>query len=467
MGTFGLAWRNLARSFSRRWPVIVILAVSVAALEVGNTLLENSSDGLRRTYTSSFTGDWTVSARGRESFTLFGSDLPLIGEYYVLPTISNATELIASLRSQKGVSGVTGQVTAAGLLSLDSWAKPVPVFGVSFGEYFSLFPALKLLKGSLEPGAGRILINEAQLDSITKTLGREPRLGESLTLTIFNDHSFTIRPVTLTGVFRYPTRDEVLDRIVLTDPDTARALNGYVYGSPGAGTAVGTSQDDLNALFSDAHDSSVSVGGGVKQSDIEDRLKDTKARDAANRVLEGSWNFLLVKGAQPRGISKEFSVRDWKSSAGGNALITWLVQLVFNVSMGFVLAGAAVISINSLALSVSERSRELGTMRALGAGRLRVSALIATEAMLTVTGAALIGVAFGLVILAVLHSLGIPLDNPYLQGLFGSRLLKPTATWGGTAEHIGLAVVLGLVSFLQPVRLVLRIQPVQAMARGN
>lgn len=466
MGTFGLAWRNLARSLPRRWPVIVILAVSVAALEVGNTLLENSSDGLKRTYTSSFTGDWTVSARGRESFTLFGSDLPLIGEYYVLPTIPNAADRLAALKAQTGVEGVVGQVTAGGQLSLEGWSAAVPVFGVDFEDYFSLFPALKLIEGSLQPGPGRILVNETQFASMTRALGREPQLGESLTLAIFNDNSFTIRPVTLAGVFRYPAHDEALDRICLTDPDTARALNGYIYGSPGAGASAGTSQDDLNALFSDAHDTSAAAAG-VKQSDIEARLKDTKARDAANRVLDGSWNFLLVKGERPRGLGHELAVRDWKGSAGGTALVTWLVQLVFNASMGFVLAGAAVIGVNSLALSVSERSRELGTMRALGAGKFRVAALIATEAMLTVTGAALFGVVVGLLLLALLHHRGIPLENPYLQALFGGRLLRPLPTWAGTLGHIGLAVVLGLLSFLQPVRLVLRIQPVQAMGRGN
>jgi len=465
-----LAWRNTVRSLPKRWPLIVLLASTVALLLVGNTLFENTTEGLKRTYTHSLTGDWTVSAKGKEGFTIFGSELPLIGEYYVLPSLPRANELLDTLRRQPGVLGALGQVTAAGLLSLGGWTAPVPVFGVSFEDYFRLFPDLKLVQGDLKSGSGgRLLVNETEFTVITQALGRAPILGEAFTLSVFNDHSFTIRQVTLQGVYRYPATDELLSRIVLTDPDTARALNGYVYGSPVAGpSSTGTSQDQLDDLFLGAGDVEKPTSKGLSQSEVDTRLADTAARDLANMTLEGSWNFLVARGTvDSAALPDDVLVRNWRSSAGGNAMVVWLVQVMFNLGLGFVMAGAAFIVINSLALSVAERTKEIGTMRALGATKAGVALAISGEVLLVVTGAGALGVAMGLVMVGTLGWVGIPLANPYLQALFGTAVLHPVASKFSLVGHLAFSVLLGLVSLVQPVRLALKISPLQAMARGH
>lgn len=464
-----LATRNLWRSLPRRWPLLGLLAATVAFLFVGNTLFENTTEGLKRSYTNSLTGDWTVSAVGKETFTLFGSDLPLIGEYYVLPSLPHAETILEALRSDPGTVAAVPQVTAAGELKMGKWSAAVPVFGVSFGEYFDFFSDLELISGSLDRGSsGDLLLNETLWEQMTQTLGRAPVPGDQLTISIFNDHSFTIRSLTLRGVFRYPATDKVLNRIVLVDPDTARSLNGYVYGAGEAAVeSEGLSAEGLDDLFNQGSDVVSEPSGGLSAGDVEKQLSDTKGRDAQNKTLAGSWNFLLVRGDQPRGLGPEVQVRDWRSSAGGTALVVWLVQLVFNLGLGFVMAGAAFTVINSLSLSVAERTREIGTMRALGASRGRVAGMVSVEVLLVVTGSGGLGLVLGLGVLAFLNRTGVVLDNSYLQAPFGTSLLRPQASLAGVFSHLLFILALGVVSLVQPVALALRISPIRAMARGR
>ena len=70
-----LALRNIALTLGSRLPQVVMVALSMALLFLGNCLLDSSRQGLRSTYVNAFTGDWSVSARATDDFTLFGSDL--------------------------------------------------------------------------------------------------------------------------------------------------------------------------------------------------------------------------------------------------------------------------------------------------------------------------------------------------------------------------------------------------------
>lgn len=95
--------------------------------------------------------------------------------------------------------------------------------------------------------------------------------------------------------------------------------------------------------------------------------------------------------------------------------------------------------VNTLALSVIERTREIGLLRAVGLGRLQLSVTIMVESVLT----AVFGTAFGLVIGVALAA---TLPTIYAdQGL--SELAVP---WGNLVGMLLVAVVVGVLAAVWP-----------------
>lgn len=95
--------------------------------------------------------------------------------------------------------------------------------------------------------------------------------------------------------------------------------------------------------------------------------------------------------------------------------------------------------VNTLALSIIERTREIGLLRAVGLGRLQLAGVIAIEAVLTSVYGTALGVAVGIGVGAALP--GVLAD----EGL--STLAIP---WDQVLAVLGAAVVIGLIASVWP-----------------
>jgi putative ABC transport system permease protein len=118
---------------------------------------------------------------------------------------------------------------------------------------------------------------------------------------------------------------------------------------------------------------------------------------------------------------------------------------------------------NSLALSVGERTQEIGTMRALGANQWVVAQVIGGETLLVVLASSLVGLGVGTLGLFFINLAHFEISNPVLVSWLGSSRLQMTFSaplWG---EHILLALVLSLAACWLPVTRAVSISPLQAM----
>lgn len=95
--------------------------------------------------------------------------------------------------------------------------------------------------------------------------------------------------------------------------------------------------------------------------------------------------------------------------------------------------------INTLALSVIERTREIALLRAVGLGRLQLAAMIGIESVLTAVFGTILGVAIGLGIASALPSV-----------LADSGLDNLVIPWGQLAGMVALAAVVGVIASLWP-----------------
>ena len=95
--------------------------------------------------------------------------------------------------------------------------------------------------------------------------------------------------------------------------------------------------------------------------------------------------------------------------------------------------------VNTLALSILERTRELGLLRAVGLLRLQVAQMVTVESVvISVFGALLglgVGCALGAAVVRALRDQGIPV------------LRFP---WGTMAIFLALSVVVGLIAAIIP-----------------
>ena len=149
----------------------------------------------------------------------------------------------------------------------------------------------------------------------------------------------------------------------------------------------------------------------------------------------------------------QYAVRDASeiSSQIGQQVNQMLAILYGLLGLSIVIAILGII--NTLVLSVSERTREIGLMRAVGLGKAQLSGEIITESVLTALYGTVLGGATGVVLAAALKRI---LEN---QGL--KTLAIP---WGQMVGMLVLSVVVGVIAALWPALRASRIPVLDAIA---
>lgn len=109
--------------------------------------------------------------------------------------------------------------------------------------------------------------------------------------------------------------------------------------------------------------------------------------------------------------------------------------------------------INTLALSVIERTREIALLRAVGLGRLQLATMVGIESVLTALFAAILGVGIGLGIASALPTV-----------LADSGLGNLVIPWGQLAGMVALAAVIGLLASLWPASRAARLPVLDGLA---
>lgn len=129
-----------------------------------------------------------------------------------------------------------------------------------------------------------------------------------------------------------------------------------------------------------------------------------------------------------------------------------LVILYALLALSVVIAVLGIV--NTLALAVIERTREIGLLRAVGLGRLQLAGTIAIESVLTAVFGTTVGVAVGVALAATMPAV---FDDVGL-----STLAIP---WGPVLGMLALALVVGLVAALWPAARAARLPVLQAIAQ--
>lgn len=131
---------------------------------------------------------------------------------------------------------------------------------------------------------------------------------------------------------------------------------------------------------------------------------------------------------------------------------------VFAVLIGFSALIAAIGLVNTLSLSVMQRTRELGLLRALGFERRQLRGMIVAEAAALTVAATATGLVLGFVY-------GWAGAQALLGGAQGEpAFVFPGIPWVMIGVLVGAAVVLTIAASIAPARRAMRVSPVVALA---
>jgi ABC-type lipoprotein release transport system permease subunit len=140
----------------------------------------------------------------------------------------------------------------------------------------------------------------------------------------------------------------------------------------------------------------------------------------------------------------------------GFAALRWLL-------LGVILLLVVVGIMNTMYMSIRERTREIGTMRAIGMSRGRVLGLFLLEALALGVGASAVGAGLGVAIALAVNAAEIKIASDAFMAI----LMNDQVYLKLTADNVVFAVVLitGISVFaaLRPARRAARMRPVGAL----
>lgn len=134
---------------------------------------------------------------------------------------------------------------------------------------------------------------------------------------------------------------------------------------------------------------------------------------------------------------------------GESAQLLLMIQVLLGLAILIAVLGV----INTLALSVLERTRELGLLRAIGLSRAATMRMVTVEAVVITVFGALLGVA-----------VGVGLGAAVVQGLADEGLKELAIPWSQVGVYLVLGALVGVLAAVLPATRAARINVLAAIA---
>jgi ABC-type antimicrobial peptide transport system permease subunit len=436
---------------------------------------------MREAYIDGLTGDLVIQKSGPVTMNMFGANTPVIDEYFKIPELP-AYDLVREIAaSEAGVERLTSQVSTKVYLDMLGLREPVLLCGVDPDTYFDVFPGIELVEGRfLEEGEYGAMITRERAESLERRGTEFPRIGTPLLFTAAGEAGFKIREVPLVGIYRYRNPGQYMNELVIADPQTARVLSAIQVAGAEAETPegfqdlFGSSLDDLFAYDLPAEAQSQEA---FSVESLEAFLSGADGGEE-DEMRGGGWNFIILrlqKGVSPAAVisslNKKFAsfdvvAVDWRIAAGNSAILLFLIQFLLNGGVFLVSLAGIIAAVNILLISLFKRTREIGTLRAIGAGDGYIRSLILGENLVLAAGAGLLGPLLGYCFIRLINAALIVIPNSLIASLLGGPVLHLSFIPQLALASFALALVLGLVTAIFPVEAAVRIDPMVAVRQA-
>lgn len=472
-----LALKNIC---SRKSSLVIILFISFAItlLSVSNALFDTSEKGVQETFKKSFTGDFIIRPLTDVPLSLFGDETPFTGELTKIKTIVPFEKTVEYLSDNNEIEDIVFQVSGTAAAENSEVRIPAFLFGVMGKDYCNLMKGINILEGvPFENDQRGAMISSQKAHE----LGLKP--GQIIQFSVADGINFRIRAVPVTAIYDYNVYNNLLDKIVLVDPFTVRSLMDISSTVSSKDIVLSDYEDTLinsdinDELFNFDDTDAVLTDFDVNSSAIEkvDSVQPEEKTDST------SWNFIIVKAGDGtnsanliKHLNKDFKkfgwqieAVNWRHAAGKTALYLYWMRLIFNIGIIIVLIVGFIVINNTLVINILDRSREIGTMKAIGASSLFISLECMCETFLLTFTAEIFSILFTILFIQLINMSNIVFTNSYLIQLFGNSTLAISYSGKTLLDSLYIALALGIIAWLYPVKIALKMNPVQAMQGGK
>ena len=413
---FKLAWRNLWRNSKRSWISIFAISTAFLILMIMSGILEGMSVQMLRNGTELFQGHIQIHHSeylpGRNMYDWIGDT-----EEYDLEN------LLEKVKTVDGITASAPRVYGFGLISTGENTNAVNLSGMD---------------PSREVNVTRLLKSPVQGNHLSSKPQREILIGKTLAKNLGSSSG-----------------DEVAIVTQAADGTTGNDL----YRISGI---ISTGLSDLDRTLVVMHWRDLQELLAMEAWQVHEiALLAEKPREAALSSILVNESMLLP----PESIAESWGdllpqLKEYIEIAKSSG---WILILFVGIFAGFG-------TLNTMMMSVFERTREIGTVNALGMAPLQILAMFLLESLfLSILGLG-IGFAGGLAIMSYLVSNGLDLSAWVMDMSFAGSHIDPVMqvvwTWNEfLTSALSLSIVV-LIATLLPALRAARMKPVDALAEG-
>ncbi len=215
--------------------------------------------------------------------------------------------------------------------------------------------------------------------------------------------------------------------------------------------------------------------GGAKAQRVVDRAYSTEeiekgvAMGAAIILKDPSKLKETMKDLQAICDKEKLGLKviDWQKAAGNLGQFVFVAKFILFFATFIIFVVALVIINNAVVMATLQRVREIGTMRAIGARRTFVLAMVLTETVVLGLAFGTIGSALGSAFVLWLGHAGVPAGNDFLYFFFSGPRLFPYLNAGSLIGAFFVVLIVTCISALYPAMMATRVSPIQAMASDD
>jgi putative ABC transport system permease protein len=171
-----------------------------------------------------------------------------------------------------------------------------------------------------------------------------------------------------------------------------------------------------------------------------------------------------VKG-KLKGISVDNTVSTWKEMAPDAAMMNDYMIMYYIIFIGIVMFALAFGIINTMMMTILERTRELGMLMAIGMNRKRIFSMIMLETIFLTLVGAVAGMISGWILVEVLGNTGIHFSawGEGFEAIGFAAIVYPVITPSFFVIITVMVILTAIISSIWPARKALKLNPIESL----